>query len=445
MLRYSILLMLVLSALLITCSSSEECSADIDCDDGDFCTENHCRFGRCSYVSVPYCCHSDNECDEEDRPRCEQDKDRCVQCLGDSDCDRYEELGRPRCNMHASWCVQCVEDADCGEGRFCDFTQGNVCEGGGLVPGQPCTDDGQCQTGPCLPEHTTGFPGGFCAKECSDHGQCGQGLCLDLGGGFKTCLPPCQSDDHCRPEYMCLPMAPGRAGCFPHCASDTHCQVVGQCNRWLGICGPEGSGNQNGEPCVADQDCKGFCVKEADSGAPGGVCVSICTAGRTQCPDAVESCVAPWSPFTFGQSICLPYIDLPPATCREYYVPMIAIDLGRQKLTGVCQPACRPGACQVGNCKPHSGLCSDEQPGTGETGDPCQVNAECRGLCLQYWNGGYCSGPCDPADSVCDPGSSCMNLGIHVSCALDCQTDQDCRDAEGYICDPQLKVCVFPP
>jgi hypothetical protein len=123
---------------------------------------------------------------------------------------------------------------------------------------------------------------------------------------------------------------------------------------------------------------------------------------------------------------------------------MVTFDFANEAAVGVCQPACQTGDCQDENCNTFTGLCGDTSTGLGKTGDPCQVHEECRGLCMNFWTNGYCSGPCDPNDPACPPGSSCMNLGIHQSCGADCQTDQDCRASDGYFCEPNQKVCVHP-
>jgi hypothetical protein len=396
------------------CETEDECSVDADCDDSSACTEDRCRLGRCSWLTVPGCCGSDADCGASFGPRCKTDSGRCVECLS---------------------------DADCGASAKCD-TNSNKCTAPKI--GGPCTSDGDCDGGWCLTEGDSGYPGGFCGRECQVPEDCESFGCVDVFGGQKTCLPVCLGDQDCRPEYMCLPTAPDRGSCFPHCTKDADCPVAGQCHMWLGICMGDAPGRDNGAACQTDADCKGYCVKEADTGAPGGVCVSICSPSKFACPDN-DACVWQLSPYLGEANVCLPVFE-PVTGCRPEYTPLVAIEFfgdPEPRPVGVCQPACRNDAdCSGGTCNVYSGLCNEPVVGA-DHGAACGTHEECKGHCLFFWPEGYCTGPCHLAAPNCPGDSGCLNLGIQQSCAENCQSDPDCRD--GYLCEQTVKQCVPPP
>lgn len=462
------------------------CSRSTDCDDADLCTEDRCELGVCSHLSIPWCCHQGRACVESCRSHCDAASNRCVECLTDADCAELagvlqicqdidcepcrgksvfweEEAPRchpewkqcvacledtdcpgadlPRCHPQKAACVGCIEDSDCGPAEHCS-PQTSSCERVPMVPGAPCTGDAQCQSGWCLGEEEAGYPGGFCGVPCGSPAECVAGACVDVPGG-KTCLPACAGDEDCRAAYMCLPVDAVHAACFPKCSRAADCPAVGSCDPWLGLCGTPAPGGENGAPCGTDADCKGVCATEEASGAPAGVCVSGCSAGRTSCPRAGEICAYTWSPFLGGLTACLPVFD-GQAGCRDQYVPLVAFDLTHQSANAVCQPSCRTGGCQAGACNPATGLCGDPPRQGGAAGAPCATHTDCAGLCMDFWPEGYCTSPCDPAAPDCGPNEVCMDLGIHTSCGAACESDQDCRTDLGYICLPGVRACVMP-
>ena len=395
------------------CETEDECSQAEDCDDLDFCTEDRCRIGRCSHLGIPGCCHSDGDCGASFGPRCDTESDRCVECLS---------------------------DADCGSGSKCDLFRKTCAK---PQAGTPCANDSDCDGGWCLAEVQSGYPGGFCGQPCQNPEDCDSYACVDVFGGQKSCLPVCMGDQDCRPEYMCLPTAPDRGACFPHCAKDQDCPAAGSCNPWMGLCKGDVPGGENGAACTTDADCKGYCAREADTGAPGGVCISICSPSKIACPGD-DACVWQLSPYLGGANVCLPVFN-PQTGCRPEYAPLVAVEylIGVDpQAVGVCQPACRNDAdCAAAACNRYSGLCGDPEAGA-EHGAACGTHEDCKGLCLTFWPGGYCTGPCHLAAPDCPGDSGCINLGIMASCAENCQTDPDCR--ADYYCEQTVFKCVPP-
>ncbi len=386
--RWAQIFFLASLAGLAACQEGQECTAAADCFDGDICTEDRCRLERCSWLRIPGCC---------------------------------------------------TGDGDCGAGASCN-RDSNRCLGGAPL-GVPCREAGDCESGVCLTETGNGFPGGYCGSPCQAANDCPSGLCLPLGD-VSTCLSPCSTDADCRPEYLCLVFGPGLGGCFPHCTEAAHCPQAGSCNHWWGFCGPEGAGEPNGAACAGDGVCRGIlCIKEAESGAPGGLCASLCSAGRTYCPGAGEACVALWSPI-WGLPACLP-LYRPESGCRESWTPLIAWNFETQSAVAVCQPACQAEGCSSEKpCDPWSGLCGADPDQRRELGEPCAEHQDCRGLCMNFWPGGYCTAPCRLPAGDCPGGGRCVDLGAMTTCLAPCQADSDCRGGEGYLCHPQLQVCA---
>jgi hypothetical protein len=90
-------------------------------------------------------------------------------------------------------------------------------------------------------------------------------------------------------------------------------------------------------------------------------------------------------------------------------------------------------------------------PETAMIGTPCTTTIDCgtdsRSACNNEAGDGYPGGYCfmEPCDDVnlCPPGATCVALGGEASgCFKECQTDIECRTAEGYVC--QLFVTTPP-
>ncbi|HHH28931.1 MAG TPA: exo-alpha-sialidase [Polyangiaceae bacterium] len=81
-------------------------------------------------------------------------------------------------------------------------------------------------------------------------------------------------------------------------------------------------------------------------------------------------------------------------------------------------------------------------------GDPCtlgefpEIQGSCPdGLVCFPSEGGYCTKACGL--SSCPAGSTCVpTLRSGEMCSKACETDADCRQAEGYACHPDYQACV---
>lgn len=84
----------------------------------------------------------------------------------------------------------------------------------------------------------------------------------------------------------------------------------------------------------------------------------------------------------------------------------------------------------------------DDGDGDGRVGDACTRSADCQGglFCeTEIFPGGYCTAGCANGSS-CPSGSACFCFGDVGNCDLQiclktCDSDNDCRTDENYICD----------
>jgi hypothetical protein len=98
------------------------------------------------------------------------------------------------------------------------------------------------------------------------------------------------------------------------------------------------------------------------------------------------------------------------------------------------------------------GACSDVPDDVRDTGAPCAWGLQCEGeLCLNAalggeptgWTEGMCSRSC--TEGACAAEERCTDLGDGLYCLPACApgpqgADTTCR--EGYVCDPQARVCL---
>ncbi len=77
-----------------------ECRDISDCDDGTAL----CAFGQCVAG-----CNEEDDCRDEWRRHCDEERGICVECEGNYDCAEY----RPFCDERLGVCVECFDNGDC--------------------------------------------------------------------------------------------------------------------------------------------------------------------------------------------------------------------------------------------------------------------------------------------------------------------------------------------
>lgn len=192
----------------------------------------------------------------------------------------------------------------------------------------------------------------------------------------------------------------------------------------------------SGTPCSLGADCGSgstcVAVGQAGGASKDGFCTRPCD--EEPCGDG-DSCVE-----LGGQELCL-------RGCAAGRVCGSGSLCTESPDGDVCSPRCNSSDdCEVGNCDPGSGLCSDverEGAGTLPTGMPCETAgtpADCEGLCTELSGEvSACSRPCRQgyyeACDICLPLSGEFVTGAPGSCFQSCGCNVNCYHSDA-ICVP---------
>ena len=215
-------------------------------------------------------------------------------------------------------------------------------------------------------------------------------VCACGGSGESDCLP--------RAGTYCMQ---GTSYWTDSCGNPTELQQHCQCG-----CKPDHTGCETCEQCIprAQTFCQAGTVYWGDSCGTIGEVKETCECGCSQ--DGLG---------------CNPDCGCKP-DCEG-------------KLCGPdgCGGLCSPGCSDTQRC--HEGACVEARG----IGDPCTEDAQCgeNGRCL---TDGFPNGLClrvGCSDYLpCPAGSGCFNFSDgSAACLKMCNTDSDCREDEGYICD----------
>jgi photosystem II stability/assembly factor-like uncharacterized protein len=366
------------------------CIAELECDDGDDCTENQCVDGRCENPPVidgtlctdngTYCdgieacqlglCQSPGDpCPGTECNTCQESLGTCFDpagtactddgdfCTGTEECDGAGTCastgypcGAQMCDPIGEACVDCLEDTDC---PFC-----HICDGSGTCVATPEGQDTKnecdpliCRTGDCdgsgncgvEPDTTVCNDGLYCTV----NDECTGGICDGTGRNCSAASDDCNTgvcndtSDQCEPQ-------PANQG-LP-CDDALYCTV--------------------GEVCNASGDCTGGAARD-------------CTAENDQCnvgacDDGGDTCYPDPAPLE-GQPCDDSDLCTENETCQA----------------GSC-PAGNPvdcsgstDQCNLGTCNPADGSCyPDPAPFEGQAcddQDDCTMEDAC--------TGGSCWGP----------------------------------------------------
>lgn len=363
----------------------------------------------------------------------------------------------------------CYDDSDCAEGLQCDptggFTGAGTCFDPGSMPGDPCTDGGECPMGgDCLTEAGNGWPGGACIVGCdfATNAGCEGGACIAATFGGGLCVSTCTTDADCRDDYACRPVSgvTGRMYCAPACGDDSACADAGNvCNTGLGTCDVPFDAGQLGDTCRrSGMGCEGgTCLSEGTNGFPGAYCIYAgCTLGtepgdRGDCPgDGV--CV----PGTGSVNLCYDGCDTV-EDCRPGYACRPG-DAADPESAHACVPACVASTdCANADrgfvCNPGTGRCTEPFVAASQ-GEPCASDDECQGgRCHDEATDGWPAGACvaigcrlsgTGPESACTAGNTCVDDAIGDpeigECLPTCTVGAsgDCRP--GYACAADTKA-----
>ena len=334
-----------------------------------------------------------------------------------------------------------------------------VCQPGDGCFLDPCTDDGDCVSGHCVPHMGNKVCTTECAEECP-----GGWTCEQIGGGpdavflclspFAVLCRPCADDQDCKSptgEDVCLDYGPSGSFCGAACEGTGACPAGYSCNQMITLAGV------SLDQCTPDAGECG-CSETAITLGLSTPCevsneIGTCTGLRTCLESGLSDCDA----LEPAEEIC-------------------------NALDDDCDGETDEGGCDDGNdctedlCEGDAGCAHVPLDGTScDDLDVCTLADHCEaGVCLGTGvncdDGNLCTNDvCDPTggclyqfnDLGCDDGDPCT---INDSCAggacggfqvpCDCHEDLDCAALEdGDLCNGTLvcdldafpQVCVVDP
>jgi hypothetical protein len=358
----------------------------VACPAGLRCYRTDVIFDEGICLPVPVCA-TDSDCVNPTRPR----------CAGQVLRDLYPGL------PIATDGLQCLAD-------HCDAARGGCPTGESclaavlpLIPGTPdvclpncdgnlhCPPNfvcGRVASGPGTPPICIpGLPGYRCTSDL----DCLLGFCVDTGAGFNVCAMPCHSDENC---VIYNRTADGFV-CVPDIAgTGKHCVTL---SPFAGaVC-------QTSADCPADEQCFQYTPYESTL---TGECRVPCGADGS-CPSRGG---VPHVCLLDGEGGCFPgAFGLPCAGPNQCYADLSCVDVtptgagpsSVRSATKICTIACMTDSdCDADPWVLHQGYCDDGfcRLGGG-AGDPCQREQECRTRICRFSDGestGTCLDPASP-------------------------------------------------
>ncbi len=366
------------------------------------------------------------------------------------------------------------------------------CESGTGCPGESCTENGECQSGLCVPHLGGHVCSEFCVEECEPGWVCRQipSFAPDVVFGcvsdFPTLCRPCVDDEQCiavENSAVCIDGGATGSFCGGSCSDNTPCPNGYSCQEVQSVnqiassqCVPDSEScpctdssiaNTFWTSCWQENEfglCEGklICAEEGltdcdatlpvedvcnglDDDCDGEVDVDTCDDGN-EC--TVDSCLGEEG-CLFEEQTGTECIDDDPCTIADHCdtgtcvgSPVICDDLN----------PCTDDSCQgEAGCvyEPNFLPCDDDEPCT--VNDQCE-DAECHGYpldcscqmnsdCGALEDGDFCNGTLE-----------CDNSALPYVCIVKAGTEVVCPEPEGLhafcnvaYCDPPSGECSIVP
>lgn len=240
---------------------SERCYKDKDCDDGNVCTTNVCRGGKCKTTYNNNSCDDGIFCNGEDF--CKEGK-----CIHKGDPCKYGKECQNVCNEMDKNCYT-PEGTECkSDGNPCTD---NECNGKGKCVAinnmDSCETDDKCTVGMCMD--------GECVEEpinCDDGIQCTMDYCDENTGQCVNDTSSCECNtdadcndnnpctrNTCSSSLTCVTEVLEGASCDDgdNCTVGDACNANGSCVGQPVDCGED--------PCIVCDPSTGACVEDTTS------------------------------------------------------------------------------------------------------------------------------------------------------------------------------------
>ncbi|MCD4739678.1 hypothetical protein K8R43_00645 [archaeon] len=383
--------------------SLQACSSDLDCDDGDSCTEDVCSGGTmCTNSRITQCKSGDNCCPSGCNSIIDSDcgSSPSSGCQSDSECDDANPCTSDECENEVCYFNDKSDDSSCGTDKIC-------CDGscGYIV----CSSDSDCDDSDSGTDDDCVYPGkcnayctntgsGGCTNECSP-----EGMFCD-GTTWINCSY-CDTDeclDECSPQYNCAEQNSSSGNCWCECGDYTlgnEDDVDGGCSDSLdNDC--DGDTNCDDSDCASDPYCAGGCSNNGESCLLDGDCCD-----PSLCDDSESTCYE-----------CNGFLDHAGLCELECGAPACDDELPGSSSGGTCCVSDCSASTSVGSCDCLTGNC---ESGYCSSGSACYSGVTCSSPGWDY----------SDLNSSCEDVCSASLLGFRA-----CDVS-GCFQHHTYVCD----------
>ena len=425
---------------------------DVECEDGDPCTEDVCDdTGECVYSPL-----DGAPCDDGDA--CTVD-DTCSdkgECAGDANAPCEDDNGctTDTCDP-GTGCIHALlpDGESCNDGDSCTLVDSCV-EGECVGSSKNCPDDGNPCTVPAGCDITDGTcltsqlpDGALCddGNECTSGDACTEGQCLapEETGCFDN--NEC-TEDTCNPKSGCEFLAGPKNG--TSCSDDNLCSSNDACA--MGICSGTAISCDDGNPCTDDSCTQAGGCEHAFINLPcedGNLCTINDACAEGLCTSGIPK------PCDDGNTCTTEYCALESGNCNYDYNTSDCDDGDACSSSDTCvNGSCLGGAddcddgdaCTSDSCLPgvgcqHIGDSSACDDGFDCTEDSCAEGGEC----AHAPNDAVCGDAGECTTPLCDPDAGCQSVpddtqcNDGLSCSIDtCEADGSCSHAlDSALCD----------
>ncbi len=354
-----------------------KCTQDSDCDDGNNCSAELCKTGKCLYTALASCCTDNWFCAPGEsclNPNSANSK--CSACTLKTDCDDGVSCTVDACDLTGvkGVCTHVLPvDSCCAGNTKCD-------------DGKPCTIDA-CDIPSSTCTHTQ--PAGACCadEECTTADACKLGGCIAFQcrfviNGDKTDCCSDTTNPSCDDKNICTIDSCGN----PQQGGWT------QCNHAPNPAFPAGTCCQLHSDCIDADGCtQDLCVANQCQHIP----VTECCKNVSDCNDG-NLCTVDTCPIPAGSLAGQCQHDKTPECCN------LQTDCNDQEFCTT--DSCNVGLHQCLHVQTGAGCCDqDSQCSDGKlcTADVC-VNHSC--LFLKDPNNPTC---CEPGNTTCNDNNAC--------------------------------------
>lgn len=410
------------------------CIDDVECDDGNLCTDDACAAGTCQNVNNAIACDDGDQCTSGDvcgGGLCAGTPVADGGACDDGDlCTENDECNGGIC---AGTAIDCSSLDDACNVGVCNAGTG-VCEAnpinesGPCDDGDPCTSADTCTLGVCA--GTAIGDGGACddGDLCTENDQCTAGVCAGTAVDCSTLDDGCNVGQ-CNPaDGLCEQIVINEGS---PCDDGDFCTENDTCS--LGVCAgtqiPENGACDDGDACTLNETCVGgVCTgTPVDCSGQNGQCtVGVCNSMTGLCSA---------DPINEGNACDDSDACTQNDTCTAGVCAGTATDCSSLD-----------GPCSVGQCDGVTGACEVVELNEGGScddgdlctqGDTCQAGA-CIGTALDCssFDGTCAVGTCNPASGVCEAVP--INDGGSCNDGDPCTTGDVCLSG---VCGGTLKDC----